>query len=253
LSILKQKTVNTSKNVILITGGGSGIGYETAKLFAANDNQVILAGTDAKNLQLAAASMRGAIAIPTDITNEREVYGLVQQVTEDFGQLNVLINNAGKAFAYDLLTNGNAYEYAVEEMAVNYFAPINLTQQLLPLLMAQPRSAIINITSILAISPLAVWSTYSASKAAFQSYTKILRLSLAGSNVNVIEILPPLTDTSFAKDIPGPKITPQEVAKAIFDAFHNDTPEVRVGFTETYYNLYLKSPQMAFNAMHGIK
>ena len=109
------------------------------------------------------------------------------------------------------------------------------------MLRQQPEAAIINLTSILAISPLSVWATYSASKAALQSYTKILRL-LAGAHIRVIEVLPPLTDTNFAKDIPGARIQPEEVAKAIFNGFLAETPEVRVGFTETYYKLFLQSP-----------
>ncbi len=245
--------MNLSKNVILITGGGSGIGYETAKLFASNGNQVIIAGPESPKLHLAAASLPNVVAIPADITNESEVDALVQRIKKDFGKLNVLINNAGIAFKYDLLNDAHVNDHAQKEMAVNYFGPIRLTDKLLPILKSQPESAIVNITSILAISPLSVWSTYSASKAAFQSYTKILRLLLGGSSVSVIEVLPPLTDTDFAKSIPGGKISPQEVAKAIVNAVANNTPEVRVGFTETYYNLYLQSPQGAFNVMHGIK
>jgi uncharacterized oxidoreductase len=242
-----------SKNVILITGGGSGIGYETAKLFASTGNQVIIAGPESAKLHLAAGSLPNVTAIATDITKEAEVDALVRRIKQDFGNLNVLINNAGVAFKYDLLNDTNVNDHAQREMAVNYFGPINLTNRLLPILKAQSESVIVNITSILAISPLSVWSTYSASKAALQSYTKILRLSLSGSSVSVIEVLPPLTDTNFAKDIPGGKISPQEVAKSIVQAVGAGTPEVRVGFTETYYNLYLQSPQGAFNAMHGIK
>jgi uncharacterized oxidoreductase len=245
--------MNLSRNVILITGGGSGIGYETAKLFASSGNQVIIVGRDIRKLHQAAASLPNVVAIPTDITKESEVDTLVQRIEKDFGKLNVLINNAGIAFKYDLLNDAQVNDHTREEMAVNYFGPVRLTDKLLPLLKAQPESAIVNITSILAISPLSILSTYSASKAALQSYTKILRLLLGGSSVRVIEVLPPLTDTNLAKDIPGGKITPEEVAKAIVSAFVNNTPEVRVGFTETYYNLYLQSPQNAFNAMHGIK
>lgn len=244
--------MNASNNVILITGGGAGIGYETAKLFAKSGNHVIIAGTDAEKLQKAAASLPNVVAIPTDITKEEDVAKLVSRIQKDFGKLNVLINNAGVAYKYDLVGDANVNDYAKKEMEVNYFGPIRLTDKLLPLLRQQPKSAIINLTSILAISPLYVWSTYSASKAAFQSYTKVLRL-LAGENVKVIEVLPPLTDTQFAKDIPGAKIQPEEVAKAIVDGFINETPEVRIGFTETFYNLFLQSPQGAFNAMHGIK
>jgi uncharacterized oxidoreductase len=242
-----------SKNVILITGGGSGIGYETAKLFASAGNQVIIAGPESAKLHLAAAALPNVVAIPADVTKETEVDALAQRIKEDFGKLDVLINNAGVAFKYDLLNDGKVNEHAQQEMAVNYFGPIRLTAKLLPMLKAQPESAIVNITSILAISPLSVWSTYSASKAALQSYTKILRLLLSGSSVSVIEVLPPLTDTNFAKDIPGGKIPPREVAKAIIEAVGAGTPEVRIGFTDTYYNMYLQSPQGAFNAMHGIK
>jgi uncharacterized oxidoreductase len=244
--------MNSSNNVILITGGGAGIGYETAKLFAAKGNQVIIASPNAENLRKAAASLPGVIAIPTDITDETQVDALVARLQKDFGRLDVLINNAGVAYKYDLLNEANLLDYAEKEMAVNYFAPIRLTDKLLPLLRSRPEAAIINVTSILAISPLSIWSTYSASKAALQSYTKILRL-LAGEKIKVIEVLPPLTDTNFAKDVPGSKIQPEEVAKAIFDGFVSETPEVRVGFTETYYKLFLQSPQTAFNAMHGIK
>ena len=244
--------MKSSNNVILITGGGAGIGYETAKLFASKGNQVIIAGSQAENLQKAAASLPGVVAIPTDVTDEKQVDALVARLQKDFGKLNVLINNAGVAYKYDLVNEANLLDYARREMEVNYFAPIRLTDKLLPLLRNQPEAAIINVTSILAISPLSIWSTYSASKAALQSYTKILRL-LAGDKIKVIEVLPPLTDTNFAKNIPGSKIQPEEVAKAIVDGFVNDSPEVRIGFTETYYKLFLQSPQQAFNAMHGIK
>ena len=244
--------MKSSNNVILITGGGAGIGYETAKLFAAKGNQVIIAGPHADNLRKAAAALPGVIAIPTDITDEKQVDALVARLKQDFGRLNVLINNAGVAYKYDLLNEANLLDYAKKEMEVNYFAPIRLTDKLLPLLRSQPEAAIINVTSILAISPLSIWSTYSASKAALQSYTKILRL-LAGDKIKVIEVLPPLTDTNFAREVPGSKIQPEEVAQAIIDGFVNDTPEIRIGFTETYYKLFLQSPQTAFNAMHGIK
>lgn len=244
--------MKSSNNVILITGGGAGIGYETAKLFATQGNQVIIVGSNPESLQKAAATLPGVVAIPTDVTDEPQVDALVARLNKDFGKLNVLINNAGVAYKYDLLNETNLLDYARREMEVNYFAPIRLTDKLLPLLRNQPEAAIINVTSILAISPLSIWSTYSASKAALQSYTKVLRL-LAGDKIRVIEVLPPLTDTNFAKDIPGAKISPEQVATSIVKGFLTDTQEIRIGFTENFYQLFLQSPQSAFNVMHGIK
>jgi uncharacterized oxidoreductase len=245
--------MKSTKNTILITGGNSGIGYETAKLFAGNGNTVIIAGKNSSSVQQAAASLPNTYGIICDITNSKDIESLIERVKRDFGGLNILINNAGIAFKYDLLDHPDLASNAKTEIEVNYLAPINLTDKLLPLLIENKNSAIINITSILAFSPLGIWTTYSASKAAFQSYTKVLRNDLKKHDIKVFEVMPPLADTKFAEEIPGNKMAPSDVAQAIFEGFENDTPQIRIGFTERFYNMFLDSPEAAFNAMNGVK
>jgi uncharacterized oxidoreductase len=245
--------MKSTNNTVLITGGNSGIGYETAKLFAANGNTVIIAGKNSNSVKEASASLQNTYGIVCDITNAEEVDRLVENVKKDFSGLNVLINNAGIAYKYDLLTNPELASHAKTEIEVNYLAPVNLTDKLLPILIKNEESAIINITSVLAFSPLGVWTTYSASKAAFQSYTKVLRNDLRSHNVKVFEVMPPLADTKFAQDIPGSKMAPADVAQAILEGFENDTPQIRIGFTEKFYSMFLDSPENAFNAMNGVK
>ena len=79
-------------------------------------------------------------------------------------------------------------------------SPLRVTAALVPLLLRQPRAAIINVTSTLAFLPVATVPTYSASKAAFHSYTVSLRYQLRATNVQVIEIVPPMIQPALQGD-----------------------------------------------------
>jgi uncharacterized oxidoreductase len=244
--------MKTQNNTILITGGGSGIGLETARKFSALGNKVIIAGRNIEKLNAAAASLQNVSVIQCDITIESELDALVKQVETSYPELNILINNSGSAHQYSLAENSNAYEGARKEMEINYLAPVRLTEKLLPYLKKNDASAVINVTSVVAIVPWAVMPTYSASKAALQSYTRLLRLSLSKSTVKVFEVLPPLVDTEFSKNIPVDKLAPSAVAEAIVSGVAEDKFEIRIGFTDHFYNVNKESPEKAFNALNGV-
>lgn len=244
--------MKTNNNTILITGGGSGIGFEIAKLFS-KDNHVIITGRSEKRLQDAAATLQNVTAIPTDITSEEEVDKLVSRLTSEFPQLNVLINNAGSANVYDLAEPGiNAYQKAYEEINTNYLSIIRLNEKLLPLLQKQPEAAIVNVSSVLAFVPGKVVATYAASKAALHSYTQTLRLSLSNSTVKVFELMPPLVDTEFSKEIGGENgIRPETLATDLWEAFEKNNLEIHTGQTADLYALHLSSPEAALAAMNN--
>lgn len=244
--------MNTQNNTILITGGGSGIGLETARKFAALGNKVIIAGRNIEKLNAAADSLDNVSVIQCDVTVESDLDALVQQVESHYPGLNILINNSGSAHQYSLNENSNAYDGARKEIEINYLAPVRLTEKLLPFLKKNAASAVINITSVVAIVPWAVMPTYSASKAALQSYTRLLRLSLSKSNVKVFEVLPPLVDTEFSKNIPVDKMPPSAVADAIISGVAEDNFEIRIGFSDHFYNINKESPEKAFNALNGV-
>jgi Short-chain dehydrogenase involved in D-alanine esterification of lipoteichoic acid and wall teichoic acid (D-alanine transfer protein) len=244
--------MNIQNNTILITGGGSGIGLETARKFSTFGNKVIIAGRNLQKLKEAAATLNNVSTIQCDVTVESDIDALVAEVKEHFPELNILINSSGSASQYSLTVGSNAYEGAKREIDINYLAPIRLTEKLLPILEKQPTSAIINLTSIVAIVPWAIMPTYSASKVALQFYTKLLRHSLAQSNTKVFEVLPPLTDTDFAKNIPIEKMPPENVANAILNGIEQDTFEIRIGLSDYFYNLSKESSEKAFNALNGI-
>lgn len=248
--------MNTTNNTILITGGSAGIGFEIAKLFSQKGNHVIITGRNAEKLEKAAAQLQHVTAIVSDVNNEADVNILAERLNKDFPQLNILINNAGNVSVYSLLDNeANAAEKAREEMQTNYFSVINLTEKLLPLLHKQKEAAIVNVTSITALVPALSIPTYSASKAALRSYSQALRLSLSkNSAIKVFELLPPLVNTDFSKEIGGEKgIDPSVVASDLFNAIQNEEYEVQVGGTASIYKLFLNSPSQALLALNSVE
>lgn len=243
--------MNTSNNTILISGGSAGIGFELAKLLSGKGNTVIITGRNKERLLQAAASLKGVTPIVADVSKEDDVERLVQQVYTDFPQLNMVINNAGRALVYDFATeNIQAFEKAADEMLTNYLSVIRLNEKLLPLLKKQESAAIVNVSSVVAFVPGSL-ATYSASKAALHSYTQSLRLALQGTPVAVFELMPPLVDTEFSAPIGGKNgISPQAVAEQFLQAWEQDQWEIRVGKTEDMYRLHLSSPEEALKVMN---
>jgi uncharacterized oxidoreductase len=243
-----------SNNTVLITGGSAGIGFAIAKQLTEHGNHVIITGRNKERLQKAVAQLNNVTGIVSDVADEKDVQELVARLQKDFPQLNVVINNAGRAFVYSLSEKGaDAYSKASEEFHTNYLSVARLNEQLLPLLQQQPAAAIVNVTSIVAFAPNHILSSYSASKAALHSYSQSLRIELAKkSNVKVFELMPPLVNTDFSQDIGGSKgIPPAAVADAFMVAFQNDEYEIHVGGTADLYKLYLSSPAQALAALNG--
>jgi uncharacterized oxidoreductase len=249
--------MRTTNNTILITGGGSGIGFEMAKLFSGNGNQVIITGRNADRLETAAAQLQNVTPIVSDVSNEADVINLLSCLQNDFPDLNILINNAGRAIVYNLgEENVNGFKKASEEMLTNYLSVIRLTETLLPMLKMQPEAAIVNVSSISAFVPSHVLPTYSASKAALHSYSQALRVTLERLSpaIKVFELMPPLVDTDFSQEIGGSNgIHPSVVAGDLLTALINDVYEIHVGKTAELYKLFCSSPSEALKIMNPEK
>ncbi|WP_379084880.1 SDR family oxidoreductase [Pedobacter sp. UC225_65] len=245
--------MKTTNNTILITGGSAGIGFETAKLLSEQGNKVIITGRDQARLDEAKAKLGDVAAIKADVSKAEEVLQLVATLKQDFPELNMVVNNAGRALLYNLADEDqDAFANAADEMLTNYLSIIRLNQQLLPLLKQQATAAIVNVSSVVAYVPGITLPTYAASKAAVHSYTTSLRLSLANTPVKVFELMPPLVDTEFSAGIGGHNgIKPSVVAQELLRALENDDFEIRVGDTAKMYELFRSSPLDALNVMNA--
>lgn len=246
--------MQVSGKTVLITGGGSGIGFETARLFAQNGNTVIITGRNREKLEKAAAAIGNISWYVCDVTSQAEVATLVQEITGKYSRLDILMNNAGLAYLHHLHNTTHSFAHATAEMTTNYLAAVNLTAQFLPLLQQQPEAAIINTSSITAFAPAFSLPTYSASKAALHAYSQSLRYSLSQvSNIKVFEVMPSLVDTDFAKDIPTTdKLTPLAVAEAIIQGIADNIYEMHVGQTAPFHQHFFSQSQQAFLVLNKI-
>lgn len=184
-----------SGNTILITGGGSGIGRALAEAFHAEGNQVVIAGRRREKLDEAAAANPGMKTAILDIENEGAIQTFAEQIKRDYPSLNVVIQNAGIARMEDLFKGKVADAEAM--VTTNLLGPIRLTAALLPLLLKQPKAAVMTVSSGLAFLPLALSPTYCATKAAIHSYTQSLRYQLRNTSVQVLELIPPYVQTEL--------------------------------------------------------
>lgn len=240
--------MNITNNTILITGGGSGIGLEIAKVLSPA-NKIIIVGRNKEKLDAAAKDLENVFTIQADITNENDVNKLYEEVKTTFGGINILINNAGNAYVYNLATDGDTYSKAVAEFTTNYFAPLRLTDKFLPLLKEQNEAAIVNVSSIVGFVPGSHLPTYSDSKAALHSHTRLLRYELAKeTNIKVFELMPPLVATDFSAEIGGLEngIPASDVANDLVKALQENIYEIRVGNTGLIYDNFFAATEGAF-------
>ncbi len=141
--------MKTTGNTILTTGGGSGIGWMQAQRFNALGNAVIVAGRRAEALKETIAGRRDMYAVVVDVDDPAQITELARRVVAEHPALNVLVNNAGIMRREDL-TRKRDLSDAEHTVITNLLAPIRLTNELIDHLVAQPDSAIVNVSSGLA-------------------------------------------------------------------------------------------------------
>ena len=195
-------------NTILITGGGSGIGRGLAEELHKLGNQVVIAGRRRQALDETTAANPGMKSLTLDIENPAVIRSFAAQVEAEFPALNVLVNNAGIMRPEKLLAQPADLADAEAIVTTNLLGPIRLTAALLPLLLKQPHSAIVNVSSGLAFLPLALTPTYCATKAAIHSYTQSLRYQLKETTTEVLELVPPYVATHLMSGADDPRAMP---------------------------------------------
>lgn len=242
-------------NTILITGAATGIGLEAAKLFDQHGNRLIMVARNEDRLEREAARLKDAHTFVCDISDADQVGRLVDYVRSEHGEINMIFLNAGVTNNYQLFGDEDMFEHASEEMATNYLSAVRLTQLFEPLLRDKPNAAIIITTSGVALVRDVQNPTYSATKAALHSLVLAMRLVLqkTGSDIKVFELMAPLVDTPFSKDVNSDaKVPPAEVADALLTNLEQDVLEMHVGITADMYQTYLKSLEQALRELNAV-
>jgi uncharacterized oxidoreductase len=211
-------------NTIFITGSTSGIGRALAEAFHAKGNQVIVAGRRQALIDEVIGANPGMAGIRLDISDPASIEAAASELLARFPKLNVLINNAG-IMPFDDASKPIDDAASQQIVSTNLLGPIRMSSALVEHLKAQPRSVIINNTSVLAYVPLAGNAVYSASKTALHSFTMSQRFMLRDTSVRVQEIAPPWVDTDLVGKSGDPRAMP-------LDAFIAETMEKLAGDDE---------------------
>ena len=187
-------------NRVLITGASQGIGYEFAKLFAADGRHLVLLARDEKRLREIAAELQArydvkVLVLPKDLSKPDAAREIFDDLKREQVQVTVLVNNAGFGM------QGRFAEVDLQRhldlLQVNVTALVQLTHWFVQPMIARGEGKILNVSSIAAFLPGPYQSMYYASKAFVHLFSQALAQELAGTGVTVTTVYPGLTKSQF--------------------------------------------------------
>lgn len=187
-----------NNKVVLITGASSGIGRALAFAFGREGARIVICARKAETLQEAGDELRRAginvLTLPADVSVEADVRRLIEQTIAHFGQLDVLINNAGITMRSLLIDTDPAVIQKV--MDINFMGTVYATRYALPYIQAT-KGSIVGISSIAGFRGLPVRSGYSASKFAMNGFLEAVRTELLHTGVHVLTACPGFTASNI--------------------------------------------------------
>ena len=175
--------------VAIVTGGGSGLGFAIAEKFTQNNIQTIIAGRDLEKLQ-AAKEKLGSLcqAMVCDVSDLSSIPGFVKTVIEQYGHIDVLVNNAGINMKKDF-TEVTDEEFQ-NVITTNLLAVFSMSREVVKQMLVQQSGCIINISSMAAQYGLPKVIAYSASKTAIDGMTRAMAVELSPKGIRVNAIAP---------------------------------------------------------------
>ena len=193
--------------IAIITGGGSGIGHEAAKLFAAEGAVVIVADRDGAAAERVEAEIKSnsgkATAHTIDVSKEAEIKAMIDRVVADHGRLDILVNNAGFGFAGTVVTTSEADWDAL--MAVNVKGVFFGCKYAIPVMEKQGGGVIVNTASAVANVGITDRAAYVASKGAVAALTRAMAIDHVAAKIRINCVAPGTIESPyFAKILSGP-------------------------------------------------
>ncbi|GAB4218447.1 MAG: SDR family oxidoreductase [Synechococcales cyanobacterium] len=262
--------------VVIITGGSAGIGKATAQSFAQQGSRLVLVARHGDPLRQVALELERqwnteVMTIPMDTRDPEDCRRVANQTLERFGQIDVLINNAGiclsGAFADTTLADWQ------EVFNVNLWGYVQMIQAVLPTMVTQQRGQIVNVGSLGGKVPFPKMSAYCASKYAVAGLTASLRLELHPLGIGVSAVHPGVVRSDFlqramfigdanqqaqlrqslqqAQDNSWLSSDPETVAAAIWEATLTNPAEITVGWVAALDKAYQFFPDGVGSLLRG--
>lgn len=227
------------ERTVIVTGASSGIGRATARTLAQAGANVVLAARSKAKLEDLARELKplASRAIPVDVTERLSVEALMRRTSEEFGAIDVLVNNAGVGL-FAPIADGNP-DNARYLFDVNVWGAVNCIQAAAPYMRDQGEGHIVNVSSIAGhISP-PYMGMYAATKHALAAISDALRNEVAADGIGVTTVYPGLTETAFTEnmlqEVEAPRIPPvvrfvpaEAVARRIYQAIRWNLRDVYV-------------------------
>ncbi len=183
--------------VAVVTGGSRGLGLVLARELGRRGMRVVICARDEEELERAraglAASGVDATALPCDVTDDEGMAGLIADVEENIGPVDVLVNNAG------IIQVGPAETMSLDDyrraMDVMFWGALNAAEAVLPRMRARRRGTVVNVTSIGAAVGIPHLAAYDAAKFALRGWSEAMGAEMARHGITVVTVVPGLMRT----------------------------------------------------------
>lgn len=183
--------VNSAKRVVIVTGCSSGLGHELATQLYDNMDVNVVVTARAQSIEKLRKDFIGTerfLVRELDITNEEDIYKLVNEISCTWGRVDVVINNA--AVCYRGVIEHMDFKSEMLQLSTNYLGPMALIRSVLPIMREQRSGQIINVSSVSGMLAMPTMGSYSASKHALEGATEALWYEARpfGIHVSLVEL-----------------------------------------------------------------
>lgn len=200
----RNSSVSLRNKVVIITGASSGIGRASARIFAAQGAHTVLVARRANILAEVQSELQDefdsrVLTVAGDVTQQADINNVVRTALDEFGRIDVLVNNAGIARGGYL--EEKDFENWKDIIDVNLNGAMNMTQAVLPLMKAQRSGHIVNVSSVITFNATPGQAVYVASKSGINGFSDALRREVFPHNVNVSVVMPGFTETPMTEGV----------------------------------------------------
>lgn len=210
--------------VAIVTGAARGIGVAIARAFDDCGASVVICDV-AGNPEQVASKLRNSVGVVCDVSREPDVDALIERTLDEFGRLDIVVNNAGIDGVFTSLAE-SAPETFDRVIAVNLRGAYLVMRKSIPALISSGGGSVINIASVAAVVAFAGASAYTASKAGVVGLTRVAAHEYGSSGIRVNAILPGVIETPMLADL---KETAPDVYQQITTQAAAMTSQARLG------------------------